>query len=71
MITYTSKKKKTETVISKVMKLIYAVIMFFAAVIIWILYEGIKSLNIYFVYILLGLIIGMGIVLILKIFTKD
>lgn len=56
--------------IPKMVKWLYALVMFGAAALIFILFENIVPLNIYLVYISLGVILGLGVILILHLILK-
>ena len=63
--------KNREHLFSKFVKLIYALALVGAATLILILFEGVIKLNIYFVYLSAGVILGLSGILFLNIFSKN
>lgn len=56
--------------IPKLVKWLYALVLFGAAIIIFILFEKIAPINIYLVYSSLGIIIGLGLILVLHLILR-
>lgn len=65
------KGKNREHLFEKVIKLIYALVLIGAAALILIQFEGIAKLNIYFIYLSAGIILGLSAILFLNVFSKD
>ncbi|MBN2805309.1 MAG: hypothetical protein JXR22_01505 [Prolixibacteraceae bacterium] len=53
------------------MKWVYALVLFGSATLIFLLFENLVTVNIYFVYIWLGLVLGLGIVLVLHLVLRN
>lgn len=69
---YNSKlENNSDMAMSKLSKLLYALVMMGAAALILILFEELITLNIYFVYIIVGIILGLSTILIIQLFSKD
>jgi hypothetical protein len=56
--------------INSIIKIFYGVILILAAVIIILQYENILNANIYLIYIFSGILMGMGIITFLNLFSK-
>lgn len=56
---------------SKLMKWIYAFVLFVSAGMIFLQFEKLVALNIYFVYIWIGLVLGLGVVLVLHLVLSN
>jgi hypothetical protein len=54
----------------KLVEIAYAFVLFGAAALIVTLYEQIATVNIYLVYLTLGIILGLAIIILLHLFTK-
>jgi hypothetical protein len=69
---YNSKlEKNIDMTMSKLSKLLYALVLFGAAALILILFENVIALNIYFVYMFVGAILGLSVILIIQICSKN
>ena len=63
--------KNRENLLKKFVKVIYALALMGSAALILIQFEGIVKLNIYFVYLVAGVILGLSGILLLNVFSKD
>lgn len=69
---YNSKlENNNDMTMSKLSKFLYALVMMGAAALILILFEELITLNIYFVYIIVGIILGLSTISIIQLFSKD
>lgn len=69
---YKSKlENNSDMTMSRLSKLLYAFALLGAAALILILFEELITLNIYFVYIIVGIILGLSAILIIQLFSKN
>lgn len=61
---------KNDGKVSKLVKVVYALVLFIAASFILLLFEDIIELNIYLVYLVAGIILGLSVIIFLDIFSK-
>ncbi|MGF7138145.1 hypothetical protein [Roseimarinus sediminis] len=61
---------KNDGKVSKLVKVVYALVLFIAASFILLLFEDVVKLNIYLVYLVAGIILGLSVIIFLDIFSK-
>jgi hypothetical protein len=56
--------------IFKILMLVYALVLFGSAALVFTIYEGIVNFSIYFVYVAVGVILGLGAIILIYLFSK-